>query len=121
MQESKDLKTGDQTSYEILGQKVILKPVTLGKMKKTMEAFKRENADTFEMMIDALVEILANGQNPFATREWIAESVTMPTASQMIADFRTINGLGENGFFQTGTGKSSLPETRALEEGTQTH
>lgn len=109
MEESKDLKAGMRTSYLIGETTVRLKPLTLGKMKKSMEAFKKEDGDTFEMMLESLFHILDNGENPFATREWINDNVTMPLASTLITDMRVINGL--DGFFPT---RARPPETPPL-------
>lgn len=120
MEESKDLKTGQTTQYQIEGKTVVLKPLTLGKMKRAMAAFQKKDVDTFEMMAGALVEILANGDNKFATREWINDNVTLPMATEIIADMRKVNGLED--FFQTGATKSTPAplETRNLSEKTPT-
>lgn len=114
MEESKDLKAGDTATYQIADKIVTLKPVTLGKMKKAMVAFQQQDKDTFEMMRDHLKAILDNGANQFATAEWIEDNVTMPMATRIISDMRTVNGLGENGFFQAGGAKTPSPETRDL-------
>lgn len=101
--ESKELKVGDTATYDIAGKKVVLKPVTLGKMKKAVEAFKRKDGDTFEMMQEHLFEVLGNGENAFATREWISNNVTMPQATKIISDMRIVNGLERSDFFQAGS------------------
>lgn len=117
--ESKDLKTGMTTTYEIEGKKVVLKPTTLGKMKKAMAAFQKKNADTFDMMQDHIFEILNNGFNDFATKEWIADNISLPMASQIINDMRAINGLGNNDFFQTGGAKVSTENQKEIRDLTE--
>lgn len=114
MEESKDLKTGETTSYEIGGKTVTLKPVTLGKMKRAMDAFMAKDADTFEMIQNHLVEILANGTNEFATKDWISENVTLPMANKMIDDMRAINGLEKKDFLRKGAAESGEKVTRDL-------
>lgn len=112
--ESKELKVGDTATYQIAGKTITLKPVTLGRMKKAMTAFAivpGKNTDTFDMMQEHLYEILSNGDNAFATREWIGNNVTMPVASQIISDMRIVNGLEQKDFFSTG---SPAKETREL-------
>lgn len=124
MEESKDLKAGMESSYTIGGKTVKMKPLTLGKMKKATQVFQKKGADTFDMMLDSLFEILSNGENVFATREWINDNVTMPLATQILSDMRTINGLGDNnGFFQAAApAAKSLPtESRDLTEVRPTH
>lgn len=114
MEESKDLKAGDTAYYQIGDKTVVLKPVTLGKMKKAMMAFQEKDKDTFDMMRDHLMAILDNGNNPFVTQEWIEGNITMPIATRIIEDMRIVNGLGENGFFQPGGAKTLPVETRDL-------
>ncbi len=112
--ESKELKSGDTATYEIAGKKVVLKPVTLGRMKKAMEAFKDKDGDTFEMMQKHLLEILTNSDNDFMSLDWIADNVTMPIATQIVNDMRIINGLERNNFFQEGVPKAEPRESRDL-------
>lgn len=119
MGESTDLKTGETTSYKIGGKTVVLKPVTLGKMKKAVMVFQKKGSDTFDMMIDHLVEILNNGENSFANRQWLEDNVTLPQANQIISDMRKVNGMGSENF-QNGAAKSPS-EVRDLTEKAPTH
>lgn len=109
MEESKDLKTGDTTSYEIGGKTVKLKPATLGKMKKAMAAFTMapgQTMDTFDMIQNHLTEILSNGENDFVTKDWIADNITLPMANKMIDDMRAINGLEKRDFLKKGAAET---------------
>lgn len=117
MEESKELKTGQTAQYEIEGKTVVMKPLTLGKMKKAMMAFQKKS-DTFEMMQEALFEILS-GNNEFATREWINNNVTMPQATQIINDMRKVNGM-EDFLGERERKPAATLETRDLIEKTPT-
>lgn len=121
MDESKELKAGMTATYEIGGKTVTLKPVTLGKMKKAMAVFSSGTQDPFDAMADHLAEILANGSNDFATREWIADNMTMLEATQVIEDSRKVNGMADGSFFRNGSeaGKAKR-EIRDLIEDTPT-
>jgi len=105
MEESKELKVGDTATYAIADKVVTMAPVTLGKMKRAMEAFKNKDVDSFEMMREHLFEILSNGKNEFLDRAWIEENVTLPQATRIISDMRIINGLGDTSFFPAGAPK----------------
>lgn len=118
-----ELSTGQSTTYDIAGQKVVLKPLTLGKMKQALKAFDtQEGKDNFDMIVDYLMVNLTNGENAFVTPDWIRDNVTMPIADQIVKDSRIINGLSD--FF---TNKVSSPqetpaprEVRPLTETTPT-
>lgn len=115
MTESKELKAGETTTYDVNGKVLKLKPVTLGKMKKAMEAFMAKDVDTFEMIQNHLVEIFANGENDFATKEWIADNVTLPMANRMIDDMRAINGLEKRDFLKGGATEAIKVERDLVE------
>jgi hypothetical protein len=117
MNESTELKSGDTATYNIGGLKVTMVPCTLGKMKKAIDVFKDGDKDSFEMIQEHIFQILSNGQNDFATREWINENLTMPLAVQIMTHMRIINGLEQNGFFQKAGAMTLKPlEVRDLSE-----
>ncbi len=117
MEESEDLDTGATTSYKIKGQTVVLKPLSLGKLKKAMMAWKIDG-DNIEKIHQYLFEILSNGENKFATKEWIADNITLPAANRLIDRMMTINGT--NTFFPAGgaKAKTGAVETRDLADQT---
>lgn len=119
-QRGDDVKTGQTKEYEVGGKRLTLKPVTLGKMKKAMGAFMKKDGDAFDMMLDHLTVILDNGCNPFATREWLEDNITLPQANEMVTDMRAMNGLGSNDFFRMGAAPAVKNETRELLEKTPT-
>lgn len=118
MTESEDLDTGATTSYKINKKIVVLKPLTLGKLKKAMSAWQLDG-DNIDKIHAYVYEILSNGENDFATREWIENNVTLPMANKLIERMMAINGT--NSFFQAGDAKEKAPaETRDLVDQTQT-
>lgn len=117
MEESEDLDTGATTSYKISKQKVVLKPLSLGKLKKAMMAWRIEG-DNVDKIHEYVFEILANGSNPFATREWISDNITLPMANKLIDAMMKINGTST--FFPAGDAKAKTgaAETRDLADQT---
>lgn len=119
MDEAKDLKVGMSVTFTIGETVVKMKPITLGKMKAATTAFQ-DDVDAFDMIVNYLVVVLDNGDNPFATKEWIKDNVTMPVANDMIDAARKINGLGGDFFTKGATGTEPIRETRDLIEKTPT-
>lgn len=118
MTESEDLDTGATTSFKIKKHTVVLKPLALGKLKKAMMAWKGDG-DNVDKIHAYLFEVLSNGENEFATREWIGDNITLPMANKIIERMMAINGT--NTFFQAGGAKEKTPaETRDLDDQTQT-
>ena len=108
-------KVGMTKTYDIDGAKVVMKPVTLGKMKKAMTALLQPGAESIEALLNYFTIILDNGENPTINRQWLEDHLTMPTANQMIADNSEINGMGQKNFLTKG-GPVEVLKEKDLEE-----
>ncbi len=105
--EEKKLQLGDEAKSKIAGKDVVMKPLTLGRMKKAMMIFQSKDGDAFDMMQRAIVEILSP-INDFVTNEWVADNVTMNEATKILMDMRTINGISSQKDFQDGPEKPAI-------------
>ncbi len=105
-----DVKMGDTKTVEVGGKKLFLKPVTLGKMKRAILAFKNSDADPFETMLQYLTEVLNSEENNFANRQWLEDNMTLPVANEIINDMRIINGMGGADAFPAGAEKLKIVE-----------
>lgn len=96
MEESK-VMVGGTVTYEISGKKLVLKPMSVGKMKKAMLAL-RESDDALDNVLAHLEVVFSNSENEGVTKEWLSENITMPMANKMIDDMRAVNGMGGRDF-----------------------
>jgi len=94
------VEVGGTVTYEISDKKLVLKPTSVGRMKRAMMALKGDG-DMFDNIVAYMSVIFEGGANDFATKEWLEENVTMPQANKIIDDMRVINGMGQS-FFPKG-------------------
>lgn len=109
---SKELKSGDIAVYDIGGEKLKLSPMPWGRLKKVLKLFSESMAsfdnsmieDTSRMMkwmmtiIEARMEdmfplLVDEKLNPFFSKEWVDENITLQHIQQIILDSITINGV----------------------------
>lgn len=96
-----EIKVGQNVTYEIGGRTLTLKPLTLGKIKRAMDSFGKDEGDQFRRIAAYLSNVFENGVNEGIDFQWILENITLPQATQIIEDSQKINGL--NSFFPKAT------------------
>lgn len=137
------LKAGDETTYEVNGHTLILRPIPYGRLKKVLAAIAKvfeevskrtDKGDTIQF-IQVLPDLIGQHvatlfpllfdpkEHPFLNGEWVDENLTVPMAKQIMEDAIKVNGL-EDFFKPKGAEASRLPngnqpkETRELSETT---
>jgi hypothetical protein len=118
-QDSKPPRAGDTVKMEINGFVLILTPMPYGKLKHVMKMFfsnlekitKVDGANAipfiiemFDDNLDELIDLAFNKEkNPFLTREWYENNITLPHMKQIVETLVTINDVNKSFFGQRGT------------------
>ena len=122
MNEKKELKAGDDVTYSINGNDIIMRPIPFGRIKKIMKivfnaidefgedgqtnsAFLRKLPELIEKNIDQLLTLIFDTNvYKFINKEWIDDNITIPLSVNIFDDAIKINGLSD--FFSKMTRKT---------------
>lgn len=119
----KELRPGDTKTFEIGGHTLAVAPLPFGKLKKLIRMVadvsarfeKKEVQDNLLTIVPALVEeyveqfiplLFDRASQPFLTKEWIEDNITVPMIKEIIVAAIQVNALGD--FFNK-TAKAPAP------------